>query len=224
MAFRADEAAADRLVKTKSFLIPPTLSPVLRARAEEAFVEIVAQCGPAVDAYPSWHPLVCGHDARHPHTTPNLAQGYVGLDHTRYFAHGFVTCPYGDGQDMIDAVREVARKLRVPATITADALDCKFYNEGTTPILVRCDWHHDLEENHTIPMRVAVALMAERELPCWRYAEVAESWETMRPYFLGSPHGSRSSLFVTQDTAMAMKRLYAAMTDSGMFGPMYGRS
>lgn len=223
MAFRAEEAAADRLAKTKSFLIPPTLPTVLRTRAEEVFVEIVEQCGPAVDNYPSWHPLVSGHDNRHPHTTPGRIQGYVGLDHTRYFAHGFVTCPYGDGQDVIDSVGELARKFNVPAHITAEALDCTFYNEGTTPILVRCDWAYDLEENHTIPKRVAVALMVERELPSWRWAEVGETWETMRPYFLGSPHGSRSSLFVTQDTAMALKKVYSAMTESGMFGPMYGR-
>lgn len=42
----------------------------------------------------------------------------------------------------------------------------------------------------------------------------------MRPYFLGDPHGARSSLFVTQDTAMAMKRVYTAMVESGMFGPL----
>ena len=114
-------------------------------------------------------------------------------------------------------------KLRIPADLTAEALDCTFYNEGTTPILVRCEWSYDLDENHTISKRVAVPMMMERELPNWRSAEVAETWDTMRSYFLGSPHGSRSSLFVTQDTVMAMKKAYTAMTDSGMFGPVYGR-
>jgi hypothetical protein len=36
---------------------------------------------------------------------------------------------------------------------------------------------------------------------------------------LGEPHGSRSSLFVSQETALAMKKIFLAMTDSGMFGP-----
>ena len=36
----------------------------------------------------------------------------------------------------------------------------------------------------------------------------------------GRPHGSRSSLFVSQDTALAMKKIYIAMAESGMFGPM----
>jgi hypothetical protein len=42
----------------------------------------------------------------------------------------------------------------------------------------------------------------------------------MRPYLLGEPHGSRSSLFVGQDTALAMKKIYLAMCESGMFGPV----
>jgi hypothetical protein len=42
----------------------------------------------------------------------------------------------------------------------------------------------------------------------------------MRPYLLGQPHGNRSSLFVTQDTALAIKKIYLAMVESGMFGPV----
>jgi hypothetical protein len=59
----------------------------------------------------------------------------------------------------------------------------------------------------------------EKVLPAWRWAERAETWETMRPYLLGEPHGSRSSLFVAQDTALAMKKIYEAMVETGMFGP-----
>lgn len=228
MAFRAEEAAAERLARTKNYLIPRAFPVEVRARAEEVFAEIVEQCGPAVDSYPSWHPIVSGHDGRHPHTTPDRAQGYVGLDHTRYFAHGFVTCPYGDGKDVINSVKNLSHKLihdfEVPAYITAEEIGCKFYNEGTTAILVRCEWNYELDENHTIPKRVAVALMMENELPNWRSAQVGETWETMHPYLLGSPHGKRSSLFVTQDTALAIKKVYAAMNDAGVFGPMYDQS
>lgn len=227
MAFRAEEAAAERLARTKNYLIPRGFPVEVRNRAEEVFTEIVEQCGPAVDDYPSWHPLVVGHSDRHPHTTPGRAQGYVGLDHTRYFAHGFVTCPYHDGQVVIDSVNQLRPKLlrdsKIPADISAEVLDCKFYNESTTAVLVRCEWDRELDANHTIPKRVAVALMLERELPSWQYAEVGETWETMHPYFLGSPHGKRSSLFVTQDTAMAMKKVWAAMNDAEVFGPMLDR-
>jgi hypothetical protein len=226
MAFRADEAAADRLAKTKNYLIPRTFSAEQRTRAEEVFAEVVEACGPAVDTYPSWHPLVSSHNEQHPHTTPGRHSGYLGLDHTCYFAHGFVTCPYGDGQDVIASVKGVNERLmkqNVPASVSAEALDCTFYYGGTIPILVKCEWYHELEENYTISKRVAVALMMERELPSWRSAEVGETWETMHSYFLGSPHGKRSSLFVTQDTAMAMKKVYAAMNEAGVFGPMLDR-
>jgi|TARA_Y100000815_G_C13298859_1_gene483801 hypothetical protein len=37
---------------------------------------------------------------------------------------------------------------------------------------------------------------------------------------LGAPLGSRSSPFVSQDTAFAMKKIYMATAESGMFGPM----
>lgn len=220
MAFRAEEAAADGLAEARSYLIPRGFSPEMRSRAEVVFAEVVERCGPAVDSYPTWHPLVAGNKTRHPVNWLGRECGYVGLDHTRYFAHGFITCPYGDGADVIASVEELNRS-DVPAQITAEVLDCVFYNDRTTPILVHCDWYHELEANHMVSKRVAVALMIQNEIPAWRYAEVGETWETMRRYLLGSPHGSRSSLFVTQDTALALKKVYNAMNDAGVFGPMY---
>ncbi|RWB97233.1 MAG: hypothetical protein EOQ56_22830 [Mesorhizobium sp.] len=56
-------------------------------------------------------------------------------------------------------------------------------------------------------------------LPVWRWSSRAENWETMRPYLLGAPRGSRSSLFVNQETALAMKKICMSMAESGMFGP-----
>ncbi|MGY0794289.1 hypothetical protein ACW7BJ_33495 [Azospirillum argentinense] len=217
MAFRADEAAASGYEKTKNYLISRNFTLEQRENSERVLQEVVESCGPPVDSYPSWHPLVAQHNDRHPETSPSERCGYRGLDHTRYFAHGFITCPYGDGRDIIDSVGEIA--CSPCASISAEVLDAIFYNEGTTPILVRCEWMCELELNHTIPKSLAVPLMLERELPVWRWAKRAETWETMRPYLLGEPHGSRSSLFVTQDTALAMKKIYLAMVETGMFGP-----
>lgn len=98
-------------------------------------------------------------------------------------------------------------------------LEVPFHNDGVTPVLVRCEWTEGLDEGHAVPKRMAVPLMLEKELPCWRWAQRAVTWETMRPYLLGVPHGSRSSLFVSQDTALAMKKIYLSMIESGMFGP-----
>lgn len=58
------------------------------------------------------------------------------------------------------------------------------------------------------------------EVPCWKWAEVAETWERMRPHFLGMPCGKRSSLFVNQETGQAMKKIWEALIYSGMYGPI----
>lgn len=220
MAFRADEAAEAGLEKAKRYLIPRELSADERKRAEQALNGIVAACGPVVDGYPTWHPLVAHSTrARDQVTRPSDRCGYRGLDHTRYFAHGFITCPYGDGEEVIRSATELVGPKSIH--ITAEPIDAPFYAKGTTPILVKCEWMEDLEPNLTIPKSLAVPLMLEKEVPAWRWSEVGETWETMRTYLLGAPHGARSSLFVTQDTALAMKKIYEAMVYSGMYGPIY---
>lgn len=218
MAFRADEAAASGFQHVRNYLVPRQFTPSQREEAEAALREIASDLGPAVDGYPSWHPLVAKHDPQNPETYPSDRCGYRGLDHTRYFAHGLITCPYGDGRDVLDSIGKLPE---FPcASISAERLNTPFYSELATPILVRCDWSEPLEPNHTIPKRWAVPLMLEQEAPVWRWSQRAETWETMRPYLLGQPHGNRSSLFVTQDTALAIKNIYLAMTGSGMFGPL----
>lgn len=221
MAFRADEAATNGFERARNYLIPRTFDPSHRKAAEEVLLELVDRLGPVVEGYPTWHPLVANHDGRNPETSPNDRSGYEGLDHTVYFAHGFVTCPY-TGSRKSDEVIESVSKLPSHhcADITAEVLDIEFYNTGTTATLVECEWHDGLDPGHLVPKRRAVPLMLEQELPCWRWSSRAETWETMRPYLLGEPHGGRSSLFVGQETALAMKHVYMAMVQSGMFGPL----
>lgn len=217
MAFRADEATVDGYERTKRYLIAREVPEALRAASEEKFRYLVDEYGPVVDAYPTWHPLVRNKPGN-TETTPSDRNGYVGLDHTVYLANAFISCPYTDGQEIIDSVEKMPDQHA--AAISAERLDVTFYNTGTTAILVRCEWSKMLETGGTIPARLAVPLMLEQELPMWTFAEVAETWETMRPYLLGSPHGQRSSLFVTQETALAMKKIYLGMAETGMFGPM----
>jgi hypothetical protein len=175
-------------------------------------------CGPVVESYPSWHPLVCNHNAENPETTPSNRCGYEGLDHTRYFANGFITCPYGDGQNVLDSVEALPRHHA--AYITAERLDVHLYHSNATPILVKCNWEKPLQADGMIPLSTAMPLLLEKEVPCWTWAQVAETWETMRPYFLGRPHGSRSSLFVSQETGQAIMKIWDALIRTGMFGPI----
>lgn len=220
MSFRADDAAQAGFEAAVNYLLPHTngVDRVERLRENEELLNILRELGPAVTAYPSWHPLVSQHDTLHPVTYPGMDCGYEALDHTVYFVNGFITCPYGDGQDVIASVN--ALPVRNGATITAERLNLKLYNPNATPVLVRCEWDCKLNEDGTIPLALAMPLLLEKQVPCWQRWQVAETWDTMRPYFLGTPHGRRSSLFVSQETGQAMKKVWEALISTGMFGPI----
>ncbi len=220
MAFRADEAARTGFEEVVRFLVPRPrdVSEDQRASSKQALVDILDELGPVVDSYPTWHPLVCNHDDRNPQTAPNDRCGYNGLDHTRYFAKGFITCPYGDGQAVLDSVSALPN--HPAAYITAEKLNVPLYNPGATPILVKCEWEAPMYADGTIPLSIAMPLILEKEVPCWKWAQVAETWESMRHYLLGSPNGSRSSLFVNQETGLAIKKIWDALIHTGMFGPI----
>ncbi|MBB3230961.1 hypothetical protein [Halomonas stenophila] len=220
MAFRADEAAAREFENLKTYFASSrNLDEPQRKRAIEELSEIVFEYGPVVESYPTWHPLVSNHDScDDPITHPGRSCGYRGLDHTRYFANAFITCPYGDGQEVIDSVNELPSHPL--AIFSAERLDFQLYHPNATPVLVKCHWQKHFEGDRTIPLSIAMPLLLEKELPCWRNAQVAETWETMRPYFLGRPHGSRSSLFVNQETGQGIKKVWNAVIYTGMYGPI----
>lgn len=220
MASRADEAARIRYEQTADYLLPRPRDAGEddRVRSREALQHIIHELGPVVDAYPTWHPLVCNHESHDFVAIPNNRCGYLGLDHTCYFTNGFITCPYGDGQDVLESV--AALPSHPIATVTADRLDVQLYDRRSTPILVRCDWQKPLLNDGTIPLSIAVPLILEQEVPCWRWAEVAETWESMRSGLLGSPHGSRSSLFVNQETGQGIKKVWKTLINTGIFGPI----
>tara|TARA_R110002073_G_scaffold120232_4_gene262055 strand:+ start:661 stop:1368 length:708 start_codon:yes stop_codon:yes gene_type:complete len=218
MAFRADETARSGFESAKNYLIPRGIEVAERKRSEDRLLDIVDEHGPVVSGYPSWHPLVSHHEEHSPTTTPSDRCGYKGLDHTRYFLNAFITCPYGDGQEIIDSVE--ALPCSSIATINAERLDVQFYHSNATPILVSCDWEKPLADSGMIPASLAIPLMLQKEVPCWEWAMYGETWETMRPYFLGSPHGSRSSLFVDQEVALTMKKIWKLLINTGMFGPI----
>lgn len=217
MAFRADEAAQDGFEQARRYLVSQEFDAKRRQQAQHKLEQLVDAHGPVVRGYPTWHPLIPQSDPRAPATTPSDQHGYVGLDHTVYFAHAFVSCPYDDGRRIIESVEKMAH--HPCADVRAERLDVTFYNSSTTAILVRCDWHETLFQ-HMVPKSLAVPLMIQEEMRAWHGSDLAERWETMAPYFLGTPHGARSSLFVSQDTAMSMKKAYMALVESGMFGPL----
>ena len=221
MAFRANEAteenysyALTKLSRSDSFS---------GAQKEEIAIwleEAVLKWGPVVESYPSWHPLVsCGdREDANPITSPSDRCGYPEMDHAVYFRDAFLTCPYSSG----DKITEAVKTLNYPPCVSVEAkkLEVPLYMPNASPVLVTCDWHHGHQPDGSISQRCAVALMLEGELKFWNEARVAERWETMRPYLLGRPCGSKSSLFVNQATGQAMKKAFEAMVMGGTFGPL----
>lgn len=216
MIFRAEEAAQAAFERALRYLTPRDATPAERDQVTETLTRLVAEHGPVVDTYPTWHPLVPQRDPRHPQTIVSDRCGYEGLDHTVMFVNAFLTCPYGGAERVIDS----ALRIEVPdkaGHIEAVELEVPLYNRSATPVLVSMSWAVPLENGHQIPASRAVPLMLENELPAWRWSDRFETWEEMRHYLLGSPHGRRSSHFVSQQTAIQLRRIYEAMSESGMY-------
>jgi len=218
MAFRANESAVSGYERAQRYLISREMGGDDRERASRCLEELVERLGPVVDSYPTWHPLVANHDPRCPETTPSERCGYRGLDHTIYFRNGFITCPYHGGQAVLDSVNELPPDEIV--SINAEWLETPLYSPSATPVLVTCEWHRPMAMDGTVPEAVAVPMILEREVPCWRWAERGETWESMRPYLLGGPCGSRSSLFINQDTGSTIRKIWRAIVETGAFGPI----
>lgn len=222
MAFRADELSKRGLQEAMSILVGREIEPSDRERSRAALFEIVERVGPVVDCYPYWHPLVaCQDDPRSPVTTPEDRCGYLGLDHTIFLRNAIITCPYGGTDKVFSSVARI--NVHEDVTITAEKINVPLYHPNAVPILITCEWHRPLEADGTIPQGLAVGLLLEAEMKHWRAGEYAETWETMRPYILGRPCGSRSSLFINQDSGRAIKKFWNTWIETGMFGPIRNR-
>lgn len=202
-----------------NYLIKRDLSAHERLPLVAGFERLLKELGPVVKSYPSWHPLVARSKrtmSGNPPTIPNSTTGYEGLDHTVYFAHGFITCPYQDAEKVIASSE--ARYDDSEAYIEAEQIDLPFYSKSCQCVVVRCVWTK-LNDDMTVPSSIAVPLMMEAELPQWRKASVAEDFTTMRPYLYGAPNTAKGSAFVDKKTTTLIRDIYKSMVMSGMYGP-----
>lgn len=223
MAFRADEEIKDGKAWAENYLLSRLndLSIKEQSDSRTALQDILIDLGPVIDWYPDWHPLLNIQNNTRNVVVPHADCGYQGLDHTVFFAHGFITCPYGDGEDVIESVH--AQKYNDVAFISAERLDVKFYSSHATAILVKCEWNKPLYDDGTIPLSTATPLILEKAIDASKISTFAETWDNMLPHLLGKPHGRRSSLFVNQETGQAIKRTWEILINSGMFGPINTR-
>lgn len=183
---------------------------------------VVHSLGPVVDTYPIWHPAVTYRDpfekspiyGTHESMIPNKSNGYSGLDHTRFFVKGFITCPYNDGEEIINSVENLSTGL---LRLNVRKLDIELYNPNCTPIMVEYNWAR-LDKDGMIPFFIAMPLLLKQELPSWGESEIAETWETMHTYFLGRSNERSSELFVSKKTEHLMKNFWNGLLDTGLFG------
>lgn len=223
MAFRANEEIERGRQMAMGKLLGRSLDPGQQQKSRGVLSELIDRYGPVIDCYPYWHPLVADNDDRQsPPTVPGARCGYEALDHAVFLRSGFIACPYDGGEAVLRSAERIdARDLtRGIASIEAEKIDAQLYHPSATPILVRCTWHRPLNRDGSIPTALAIPLLLERELPAWRSAQRAETWKTMAPYILGQPCGSRSSLFINEETGQALKTVWNTLINTGMFGPI----
>lgn len=222
MAFRANDEIQRGTERAIRYLTPSDGTPAQRADARALVLKLIEEFGPVVDSYPVWHPIV---DLKNKYpgirdwarTTPCDDIGYHGLDHTIYLANAIITCPYGhDTQTVLNAVAALSHP---DGYFEAEEIEIPLYNLSATPIFIRFEWLCGLEPSRPIPSSVAIPKMLLKELPNWSTAQCPETWEDMKDYLMGTPAGSRSSLFVTQETGQAMKTIWNTLIKNGVFTP-----
>lgn len=219
--FRADEAAEKNFERARRYLINHEWDRSVQSASENYLRELTYKYGPVVESYPTWHPLVRKHDPRNPEIWPSQRTGYNGLDHTIAFVNAFLTCPYTASGNAKLLRASIGPELQHhTAYISTEYVDAKLYSFDAEPVLVTCEWNDSIGNDGQIPAKFAVPLMLQQEMALWGETQLAERWDTMKPYILGEPHGARSSLFVSQETAIALKKAYLGIVDSGMFGPL----
>ncbi len=220
MVFRADEATQNGLDMAIKHLTPREANSEQREKIRVKLVEIITECGPVIEGYPAWHPfMIESAPQNYSPMTPGGEGSFRLLDHTVYLANGIITCPYSHAVEPLFAAIATIKTKHPSAYITIEKIeDVHLYNDSATSILIRCHWMDDLNDDGTIPCRLALGLMLEREIPNWRVAKFSESWDRMKGQIMGYPHGGRSSLFVNQQTGQTMKTVWNHLVKSGLWG------
>jgi hypothetical protein len=213
MEFRAPFIAAQQNVDAIAYL---TKNLTDAAAGRQMLEGLLNRLGNAVDSYPGWHPIMKAPQQSSANQKSSLSSlsVYKGLDHTIFFVRGFVTCPYSENiaDQLMDAVNKVPQ-------LHAYRLQEPLYADNAYPVVIEAR-EVELEADGTIRSRDVLAWFTQQLAENAKRAEVAETWWNIRSNILGSPHGSRSSLFVNQYTGRHMRKILDAMNDSGMFGPI----
>ncbi len=213
MEFRSPTVATQQNAAAITYLTKSLRDP----SAGRAVVEqLITELGNATDGYPDWHPILTSppRDSSEHRSSLEQIDLYEGRDHTIQFVRGFVTCPYSE-----EAADRLVNAVNSSPNLEARRLSEPLYSDQAYPVVVAA-WNVELEADGTIRSRDALRWFVSLSAGEAADAQVAETWWNIRSYILGSPHGSRSSLFVNQHTGAHMRKILEAMNESGMFGPI----
>lgn len=218
MAFRAEEASDNCFEMAVKQLTPYGSNTKIRTDVRNTLADIAKECGPFVDGYPAWHPFMLETDPlQYTPMVPSQSKSFEYLDHTVYLANGILTCPYPHAVNpLINSIKSLRHSC---AEFTIHKIDnVTLHAEGTVPLLIKCRWFDGLNDDGTVPSRVALGLMLEREVPPWKNTMYSETWETMKGEILGYPHGARSSLFINQQTGQILKTVWTQLVKAELWG------
>ncbi|HHC7400394.1 TPA: hypothetical protein ACN30R_004068 [Vibrio parahaemolyticus] len=210
MEFRYPVAVAEANESSRIYLTKELTN---REEGEDEFERLLRVLGNSVDGYPDWHPIMTIPPRTHRNAN-TLQTLYRGLDHTRMFVRGFVTCPYDESR--ADELVSAANAL---PGIKSYRLKVPLYSDHSFPVVIEAI-NVELQADGTIRSRDALAWCVQQLVKDAHSAEVAETWWNLRSNILGRPHGSRSSLFVNQYTGGHMRKILDALNNSGMYGPI----
>ncbi len=216
MAFRITEERERLYNEVKRSYVNQLPEPLI-PKATSALLQIVSKWGTPVTYHPIWHPL-------------NEFAGQSGFfqnredfdpEHEQAFLNAILYCPYDDGEDIINAVRNLPEHPYV--TIGVQRLEATLWNEGTSSILVTCEWKFDalIPCFGTFKLSKVAPLFLEKVQPDLIMGEACRAmpWERFAPLALGEPCGKVSSLFLAKPEGQCLKRLWEVLCDTGMFKP-----
>ena len=213
MEFRSPTVAAQQNATAITYLSKSLRDP---AAGRTVVEQLIADIGNAIDGYPDWHPILTSptQDSGEFSSGLQRTEAYRGLDHTVKFVRGFVTCPYSEV-----AANQLVGAVNAVPNLEAYRLSKPLYSDNAFPVVVVAR-NVELEADGTIRSRDALRWFVSCSASDAANAQVAETWWNIRSCILGTPHGSRSSLFVNQHTGAHMRKILEAMNESGMYGPI----
>lgn len=215
----------------KKFFLSDITDEKQRKKSIAKLKKIESECGPVIDSYPMWHPFLITSFVSD-YEFNNLNRLFGRLDHTIYFVNGILTAPYHPDFESfnrnVECLNEILRKRfykgYCPVRISVEELNEQFWSPSAKPILIKCNWSSEYDEDLDIRQKyingknaIALLLKSVCDAIAFFNDHKFEHWENMRSEILGQPNGNFSSMFVSEETGISMKEIWDILTKEHNF-------